>query len=92
MFTGLADVYVTGQPVINATINEAMVTDNILLIPLVIVVVLVILFFSFRNCTFVILPLLTVVTAVVPYVNIRESGEHFPGYIPYFHQAGDYLG
>ncbi|MDR0644224.1 MAG: MMPL family transporter [Treponema sp.] len=65
MFDGLADVYVTGQPVINATINEAMVTDNILLIPLVIVVVLAILFFSFRKWTFVLLPLLTVVTAVV---------------------------
>jgi predicted RND superfamily exporter protein len=65
MFTGLAEVYVTGQPVINATLNEAMITDNMVLIPLVLIVVLAVLFFSFRRFTFVMLPLITVIIAVV---------------------------
>jgi predicted RND superfamily exporter protein len=65
MFDGLAEVYITGQPIINNAINESMITDNLILIPLVIVVVLLVLFFSFRRLTFVILPLLTVITAVV---------------------------
>jgi predicted RND superfamily exporter protein len=59
-----AEVYITGMPVINATINSAMIADNILLIPLVIIVVLAVLFFSFRRFTFVILPLITVLVAV----------------------------
>jgi predicted RND superfamily exporter protein len=63
-FAGSAEVYITGLPVINATINEAMIADNILLIPLVIIVVLAVLFFSFRRFTFVILPLITVIVAV----------------------------
>jgi predicted RND superfamily exporter protein len=65
MFGGLAEVYVTGQPVISATINEAMKKDIIILIPLVVLVVLAVLFFSFRRFTFVILPLITVLVAVV---------------------------
>ena len=65
IFTGEAKVYFTGGPVINAVINESIIEDNILLIPLVVVVVLAILFFSFRRFTFVILPLLTVIIAVV---------------------------
>jgi predicted RND superfamily exporter protein len=64
-FKGMANVYVAGQPVINATINESMILDNILLIPLVVIVVLAVLFFSFRRLTFVMLPLLTVIVAVV---------------------------
>jgi predicted RND superfamily exporter protein len=63
-FAGYAEVYITGLPVINATINEAMIKDNIVLIPLVLAVVLGVLFFSFRRFTFVILPLVTVVVAV----------------------------
>ncbi|MDR0290121.1 MAG: MMPL family transporter [Treponema sp.] len=63
-FAGHAEVYITGLPVINATINEAMIADNIVLIPLVIIVVLAVLFFSFRRFTFVILPLITVIVAV----------------------------
>ncbi|MDR0313001.1 MAG: MMPL family transporter, partial [Treponema sp.] len=65
MFAGKAEVYVTGLPVISATINEAVRADLILLIPLVIVVVLGILFFSFRRVTAVVLPLLTVLIAVI---------------------------
>lgn len=65
MFYGMAEVYVTGQTVINATINESVMKDNMLLIPLALLVVLAVLFFSFRRFTFVMLPLLTVVVAVV---------------------------
>jgi predicted RND superfamily exporter protein len=64
IFAGYAEVYITGLPVINATINEAMIADNILLIPLVVVVVLAVLFFSFRRFSFVMLPFLTVIIAV----------------------------
>jgi predicted RND superfamily exporter protein len=65
MFAGLAEVYVTGTPVISATINEAMGVDLVMLIPLVAIVVLLVLLFSFRRFTFVALPLLTVVIAVI---------------------------
>jgi predicted RND superfamily exporter protein len=65
MFKGLAEVYVTGLPVISATVNEAVNADLILLVPLVIVVVLLILFFSFRRLSLVVLPLLTVLIAVI---------------------------
>jgi predicted RND superfamily exporter protein len=65
MFADLANVYVTGTPVINATINEAIKTDIMVLVPLVILVVLAVLFFSFRRFTFVILPLITVIVAVI---------------------------
>ena len=65
IFSGEAEVYFTGQPIVNATINESIITDNLLLIPLVVIVVLAMLFFSFRRFTFVVLPLLTVIIAVV---------------------------
>jgi predicted RND superfamily exporter protein len=65
MFSGMAEVYVTGQTLINATINEAMIKDNMLLIPLVVIVVLAVLFFSFRRFAFVALPLITVIVAVI---------------------------
>jgi predicted RND superfamily exporter protein len=65
MFDGMAEVYITGQTLINATINESMIKDNTLLIPLVVIVVLAVLFFSFRRFTFVMLPLLTVIAAVI---------------------------
>jgi len=64
-FADLATVYVTGIPVISATINEEMNADLKFLVPLVIIVVLVVLFFSFRGFTPVVLPLLTVLIAVV---------------------------
>jgi len=65
LFAGEAEVYFTGQPIVNATINESIIADNLLLIPLVVIVVLAMLFFSFRRFTFVVLPLLTVIIAVV---------------------------
>jgi predicted RND superfamily exporter protein len=65
MFAGHAEVYVTGLPVISATINEAMGTDIVTLIPLAVLVVLAVLFFSFRRLAFVTLPLLTVIAAVI---------------------------
>jgi predicted RND superfamily exporter protein len=65
MFAGNARVYVTGLPVISATINEAVRSDLFLLVPLVLLVVLCILFFSFRRFTPVVLPLLTVVVAAI---------------------------
>jgi len=65
MFDGVCSVYVTGMPVIVATINEEMTSDLKLLVPLVVVVVLMVLFFSFRRFSRVVLPLLTVVIAVI---------------------------
>jgi predicted RND superfamily exporter protein len=65
MFDPYAEVYVTGLPVISAAINEAVNADLVLLVPLVIVVVLLVLFFSFRRLTAVVLPLLTVLIAVI---------------------------
>jgi predicted RND superfamily exporter protein len=65
MFSGYANVYVTGLPIISATINEAMKADLVIMIPLVVLVVLIILFFSFRRFDAVILPIITVVAAVI---------------------------
>jgi len=65
MFDGLCTVYVTGMPVIVATVSEEMTSDLKLLVPVVVVVVLTILFFSFRRFSRVVLPLLTVVIAVI---------------------------
>ncbi|MDR0495856.1 MAG: MMPL family transporter, partial [Treponema sp.] len=79
MFEGLATVYVTGMPVIVATVNEAMNADLKLLVPLVILVALLVLFFSFRGFTPVVLPLLTVLIATVwsvgamPFFGIKLS-------------------
>ena len=64
-FGGFCSVYVTGMPVIVASINEEMTSDLELLVPLVVIVVLTVLFFSFRKFTRVVLPLLTVVIAVI---------------------------
>jgi predicted RND superfamily exporter protein len=65
IFTGESEVYFTGLPVINAVINRSIITDNLFLIPLVVIIVLGMLFFSFRRFTFVILPFMTVVIAVL---------------------------
>ncbi|MCL1836729.1 MAG: MMPL family transporter [Treponema sp.] len=70
IFTGEAEVYFTGQPIINTTINESIIADNLLLIPLVVIVVLAMLFFSFRRFTFVFLTILTVIISVVWTVGI----------------------
>jgi predicted RND superfamily exporter protein len=64
-FSPLATVYVTGIPIIAATVNEAMNADLKLLVPLVILIVLAVLFFSFRSFTPVVLPMLTVIIATV---------------------------
>jgi len=64
-FSDLGEVYVTGMPVISAAINESISADLRLLVPLVIIVVLAVLFFSFRSFTPVVLPLLTVLIAVI---------------------------
>jgi predicted RND superfamily exporter protein len=65
MFAGFAEVYVTGIPVISATINEAVLADIVVLVPLVVLTVLLVLFFSFRRARFVVLSLLTVLVAAV---------------------------
>jgi predicted RND superfamily exporter protein len=65
MFAGYANVYVTGIPIISATINEAMRADLVIMIPLVVLVVLVVLFFSFRRLSAVLLPVITVAAAAI---------------------------
>jgi predicted RND superfamily exporter protein len=65
MFADHAAVYVTGIPVLSATVNEAVSADLRLLVPLVLIVVLVVLFLSFRRLSAVLLPLLTVVIAAI---------------------------
>jgi predicted RND superfamily exporter protein len=64
-FEDMAEVYITGQTVINLNINEAIIADLPILFPLIVIVLLTVLFFSFRRFTFVVLPLLTVVIAAV---------------------------
>ncbi|MDR1985523.1 MAG: MMPL family transporter [Treponema sp.] len=65
MFRNLAVVYVTGMPVLSATINEAVHQDLLLLVPVVIGVVLVIVFLPLRRISFVIFSLLAVLIAVI---------------------------
>lgn len=59
------DFYVTGLPVFSATINEAVLQDLAVLVPLVVIVVLLTLFFSFRRAFAVIVPILTVLIATI---------------------------
>ncbi|GHV80488.1 antibiotic transporter [Spirochaetia bacterium] len=70
MFSEYAAVYVTGTPVISATVTEAMTDDIFLLIPMVVVILLGVLFFSFRRASGVILPSLTVMIATIWSVGI----------------------
>ena len=65
IFAGEAEVYFAGQTVINATINESVIADNVVLFPLAVIVVLGLLFFSFRRLIFVVLPLSTAIISVV---------------------------
>jgi len=65
MFAGEAEIYFAGQAVVNATINESIIADNGLLFPLAVIVVLGLLFFSFRRFIFVVLPISTAVLSVV---------------------------
>jgi oligopeptide/dipeptide ABC transporter ATP-binding protein len=65
MFAGYAAVYTAGQPVISATITESIFTDVTVLVPLVVVVLLAVLIFSFRRFSFVMLSLLTVLVSAI---------------------------
>jgi predicted RND superfamily exporter protein len=65
MFNGMANVYVAGLPVISATINDSVKADLTYLIPLVVIVVLAILFFTFRGFAPVALPLVSVIVATI---------------------------
>ncbi len=58
-------IYLTGTPVFNEIVNEATAHDLTFLVPLVILVVIAILFLSFRRFSGVFLPLLTVITSVI---------------------------
>jgi predicted RND superfamily exporter protein len=79
MFNGLADVYVTGMPVISGTINEAVQSDLLLLIPVVIAVLLVVVFIPLKRIGFVALSMLAVIIAVIwtvgamPLFNVKMS-------------------
>ena len=57
--------YVTGAPVFSEIVNEATGHDLMLLVPIVVVVVAGVLFFSFRRFSGVFLPLLTVIISCV---------------------------
>jgi predicted RND superfamily exporter protein len=65
MFAGMADVYVTGLPVISTTISEATQSDLVTLVPLVILVTLAVLFVPLRRIGFVALAILSVCIAVI---------------------------
>ncbi|UTC62792.1 RND family transporter [Treponema sp. OMZ 787] len=58
-------IYLTGAPIFNEIVNEATAHDLSFLVPLVIIVVLGVLFLSFRRFTGVFLPLLTVICSVI---------------------------
>ena len=59
------EIYITGLPVFSGVINEAMEADLVFLVPLVIIVVLAVLFLSFRRAGGIVLPLLTVVVSSI---------------------------
>ena len=65
IFADDVKLYFSGLPILNATVNESIIADNLLLIPLVVVVVLTVLFLSFRRLIFVVLPISTVLIAVI---------------------------
>ncbi|MGI0516480.1 RND family transporter [Treponema denticola] len=58
-------IYLTGTPIFNEIVNEATAHDLSFLVPLVIIVVLGVLFLSFKRFTGVFLPLLTVICSVI---------------------------
>ena len=57
--------YITGMPVFSEVVNEATSHDLRVLIPLVILVVVLVLFISFRRFSGVVLPLLTVIVSTI---------------------------
>lgn len=58
-------VHITGLPVFSSSINDAVLNDLGFLVPLVVLVVLAVLFFSFRRGFAVIVPIMTVLVATV---------------------------
>jgi hypothetical protein len=58
-------VYVAGLPVLSAAVNEACNRDLIFLVPLVVIIIVAVLFISFRRPGGVLLPLLTVLISAV---------------------------
>lgn len=60
-----SETYVTGAPVFSEIVNEATGHDLMFLVPIVVVVVAGVLFFSFRRFTGVFLPLLTVIISCI---------------------------
>ena len=65
IFSGEAEVYFAGTTVINAVINESIIADNVLLLPLAVFAVLGLLFFSLRRLIFVVLPISTAIISVI---------------------------
>jgi len=65
IFKEEAKIYFAGQAVLNATINESIIADNVLLLPLAVIAVLGLLFFSLRRLIFVILPISTALISVI---------------------------
>lgn len=65
VFNDGTKLYLAGLPVLSSNVNTAMKADLRTLIPLVCLVVLLVLFFSFRRFDAIVLPLLTVVIASV---------------------------
>lgn len=62
---GAANIYLAGLPVISAEVNEATKKDLIFLVPLVVVVVVAVLFLSFKRLSSVLIPLLTVAISAI---------------------------
>jgi len=59
------NVYITGMPVFSSVVNDATRADLFFLVPLVVIIVVGVLFLSFRRLSGVILPLLTVLISAV---------------------------
>jgi len=57
--------YLTGEPVFDVEIDKMLVGDMSKLFPLAILVMIAILFFSFRNIRGIVLPILTVIVTVI---------------------------
>ncbi|MDR0638412.1 MAG: MMPL family transporter [Spirochaetaceae bacterium] len=78
-FRGEANVYVSGLPVISASINESVKADLLFLLPLVIVVVLVIMYLPLKSVKAVLYALLPVLVSIVctmgamPLFNVKLS-------------------
>lgn len=58
-------IYITGEPVIADSISEYMIKDINLLLPLVFIVVILTLYFSFKNISGVFYPLLAVILSII---------------------------